>query len=454
MKRKLGASEHILWLASSKVPSHGVAVIEVSGSLTEAVLRETFVFLQKRHPLLNVEIQLENGEPKFVSVDRSTLLLEIADRPEKHDWLQEVEEEINRLLPWPTGPLTRITWLKSANKQVLAIALHHAISDGISTVYLVRDLLTIANDIMSGKTPNCQPLPERSAIDEMLPERYLNYRGQWVMTKEIVQQVLKHQTPQIIPADIVPPTPGKSGIIYRVLSERATNLLSTYCNREKTTANGAITAMLLRAVARKIDPKKEMALSYFSPVNIRPWLETALSKEELLYGSAGITMFQKVSTDLPFWQLAREIKVSLFDELQRKDGIFFVYPLQKKLLGKGDDPEKFTQMSKSFKPSTFVSNFGKVPIPDRYGNLTLEGLHCFGSVNIISTPCLGVTVIEFKGVAELSFTYTSGSIGKQVAESIVSDALSDLQQALGIANRSDLLKINSNCTETSAVKLA
>jgi len=140
--RHLGTSERLLFLYSNDHPRHFCVAAEITGELTPEDFRPAFDLVQRRHPMLNVEIRIDGQSgPAFYGVKRP---IDGELKPLSHDgdWIAEVERELATPFPGAGGPLMRATILFQQQKTVIILTFHHAIADGPSAAFVIRDLMS------------------------------------------------------------------------------------------------------------------------------------------------------------------------------------------------------------------------------------------------------------------------------------------------------------------------
>lgn len=115
--------------------------------------------------MLRVRITTDEiGQPKFVETDDEIPLRLVARTDDQH-WQAELEVELARLLDWQVAPLLRVVLLQSGAESELMIICHHAIADGLSGVYLMRDIL----QGLAGKTFEWSDLSAALSLESALP---------------------------------------------------------------------------------------------------------------------------------------------------------------------------------------------------------------------------------------------------------------------------------------------
>ena len=166
MHGELGIFEHMFWLFDQVVPIHFTLTARIVGELYINQLQQALTMVQQRHPLLRVRIvPTVSNQPWFIE-DSASIPLGVVERQNEQQWLSEVEQELLHPFDWNQAPLMRTVLLHALDVSELIITCHHSIGDGMSTVYLLKDILQtigIANYQQ-------QILPERPPLEQLTPE--------------------------------------------------------------------------------------------------------------------------------------------------------------------------------------------------------------------------------------------------------------------------------------------
>ncbi|MCP4111670.1 MAG: hypothetical protein GY749_40135 [Desulfobacteraceae bacterium] len=152
-ERRMTSPERVLLL----LPLNVVMVAKIKGSVDVERLASVLDSLRKRHTLLAVRVVIdENDIAWYVSDGVPEFTINTIPHQTEDQWFQTAAEECKTSFPIETGPLVRFSLLHSPERSDLVICVHHAICDGMSLTYLIRDILRQLSD------------PDREA--EILPE--------------------------------------------------------------------------------------------------------------------------------------------------------------------------------------------------------------------------------------------------------------------------------------------
>jgi hypothetical protein len=130
-----------------------VIAAEVLGDAAVEAWVSAVAAAQLRHPLLRVSVDYgPSGPPCFREHANIPIPLRIVPEEEFAAWQIEMAKELATPIPLSGVPLARITLLRKSGGSNLLLAMHHSIADGLSSAFVIRDIL----EALSGKP--LQPL--------------------------------------------------------------------------------------------------------------------------------------------------------------------------------------------------------------------------------------------------------------------------------------------------------
>ena len=137
--RKLSNLERMyLWSPYSDVSM----VAKISGNVSEERLYNALYIILQMHPLAGAKIVLDDEYNAWLSTDNVPKpTIKSVRRVSDTQWFDELQHEIKIPFNPETGPIIRFILLHSETVSDLVIICNHSICDGMSLVYLVRDLL-------------------------------------------------------------------------------------------------------------------------------------------------------------------------------------------------------------------------------------------------------------------------------------------------------------------------
>jgi NRPS condensation-like uncharacterized protein len=362
--RRLGATEHAIWLRDRVTPLHFVLTAQVQGTIKPEDLRNALDRLQKYHPLLRVKIALQqNGTPYFV--EQSTPIpCRILPRLGDAHWQAEAVWELSQSFDWEKAPLIRVVVLSSPEISELMVICHHAIADGKATINLIQEILTLLahpdTEVSSRSIP--------PSLESLLP----NYKPVSRIQKLLASIVLKmQQFRQCMNSEL--PVNSALQVDAGYLSSETTTQLIQRCRQAGTTVHAAICTAWLFAIA-SYDHSSEQTLYCFSPVNLRPYLMSQLEQECGLYITP-VRTSHTISPQTQFWQIARSLQSSLktqiaenllLKQVQRHEALVATKP----------SPEFIHQIfNENCTSDVMVTNLGRLAIPQHYGSLFLKAIY-------------------------------------------------------------------------------
>jgi NRPS condensation-like uncharacterized protein len=377
MKRLLGASEHFLWLRDQGWSVNFALTASFTGSLTVQQLTDALAWVQRRHPLLQVKIAIdESQQPQFISEDVPAIPLRVVQRQGEQHWTQEVADEIVRPFLWSQGPLLRVVLLKGDNVSEIIVICHHSIGDALSIVYLLRDILQEIG------TPGCdrQILPEIPPLEELIPHTFA-HKNDTVITGN---------------SDLEPektnPRKWRPTILHWSLEAEETHKLVLRCREEQVTVHGALCASFLLSMTHKAGLSEEITIKCLSPLNARNYLLPPVGSDMGVYIALPVTA-HKLQLESDFWDIAREVKHQI-NEVVAQGKMFEGIPKLKAFLSTKPTPNTVYQQVLKRGDDLAVSNLGRLDIPQQFGNLHLRAIYgptLLGSENVkvVSVGTLG-----------------------------------------------------------------
>jgi hypothetical protein len=174
MRRELHEIEYFNWCFGQ--PYNMVLLVQVRGDLTPERLRPALDKAQERHPLLGVNIEIgARGIPWFSSERVGPIPLSVIASREPGDAREVVEEELGAIFAMDTPgsprlPLMRVSMLlpTAPDQPVdLVFTVQHVIADGLSMLFLLRDLLFF----MENPGAPVAVLDAPASPDDILPAR-------------------------------------------------------------------------------------------------------------------------------------------------------------------------------------------------------------------------------------------------------------------------------------------
>lgn len=378
--------------------------------------------LQKRHPLLQMEITRQQGELSFVAVpDCPPLPLTVVDGAETDAWRMVVQEAINTQVPHQ-APLLHFHYLQLADDKVdLIVVFHHAMMDAFSGINLLEEMLLLLNgqgEALDAELPFLQPcetyFPQALQGVRRLPKLARFMTAQ--MGDEFSYRVQSrngrippiHQSATCIP-------------LVRRLSVAETRALSRAVREHDVTINGALSAAQLLAVHKYLYDNQALPLRTMIFANLRPYLQPPIPKENLGCYITPTRQTVAMPAHPNFWQIAQTIQQNLTNTMRRGDG--FLNALMSRMLVKmitGRGSERFA--------ATAISYAGPLPLRANYGAIELLDMHAFLASTPIGPEFFAFSHI-FKGELIWDFAYLDADMDAAMANRIADETCNLLIEA-------------------------
>jgi hypothetical protein len=346
-------------------------VARLSGSAPEADLRRAIDRLWTRHPLL-----LPGGEQQRIP-------LQVLDGG-PDDWRAAATEEL-RNGDWDHvhGPFLRFTLLRRAGGADLIGAFHHGQCDGMSGMYVLRDVIRMWGD----PALELPPVPAPLEIMKLIPRGVTE--NPWVKIKlEITVAALRvagfarrlfPPKPRIARAwtgEGQPPSARLILLPYTFSAER-TSALAERCRAEGTTVYAAVAAAWLRANAARMADRKTWKRRVSCPVSLRGRFPQPVPDVAGQY-MAVVDIDVDCAPRRPFWEVARSLKKDLLRATS--DGNVFMMPLGFHAIDTRCSPREGQSIAEVvfLGPPRYdfsITNIGRLDFPVKAGALRVEAFH-------------------------------------------------------------------------------
>jgi len=428
VNRKLAPNEQSMEILNRCAGSFNIVTISrIKGGLKEEIIRQALDLIQSRHPRLNSRIVGALDSLKFDFGARK-IPLRVVQKQSSEQWQEVVLEELNQPID-SDKCLGRAVLISFPDEQLnyLLTILHHAISDGLSTIQLHSEILTYCQKIVDSEIeeniPSLHPLPN---IQELMSK---SMQGKIAAIKGILfllrfQLKLRLHRPETLRFEkCVPPNLRRCNMVQRKLNQEITAQLVEFCRKERTTVQGALCAAMMLAVAREIESENrdDLHLSCRSYVDLRKRLKKEVNRENLGILASAITSLHTLDTNTSFWDLARDVRQQLKVSLESED-IFNVVLMSKKIY------ESLLSRHQEAPVTVGVTNIGRIDIPNDYGLFQLEEIS-FVPAQAVFGGVFGAAVTTFQGTMILNFMFSEPSISKERIETLVNHAISYIVDA-------------------------
>jgi hypothetical protein len=344
--RPLGAFEELFCLFDQHFPTNGALAAQITGYTTVQQWRDALDAVQQRHPLLSACIDTTfNRVPHFRRVTGQCIPLRVVTSPNAR-WQREIAEEVNEPFTPDQAPLFRAVLLHQETHCTFILSSHHAVCDGSSRIFLLRDILLA----LSGHALESLPL---AASREIL------FGAQQRTSTDPGLPSFAAQRPRL---------PYVEGIR---LTPEQTSALQHRAREEGVTIHAAISAALTIA-GRAIDESwRNNPLRIMSPAEIRDVLGL---KDQCMVSFGGSEISIAPGGSMTFWDLARFAKDGL-SAVKSPENISRMIDLQSTAVSSNLTVEQAFQLKRNaFNAQVMFSNLGRLPYDSTFGSLKLETL--------------------------------------------------------------------------------
>jgi hypothetical protein len=344
--RPLGAFEELFCLFDQQFPTNGALAAQITGHTAVQQWRDALDAVQQRHPLLSACIDTTfKRVPHFRRVTGPRIPLRVVTSPHVR-WQREIAEEVNAPFTPDQAPLFRAVLLHLETHCTFILSSHHAVCDGSSRIFLLRDMLLA----LTGHALEALPLA---------PSREILFGAQQrTSTEPGLPSFAAHR----------PLLPHVEGI---KLTSEQTTALQHRARQEGVTIHAAISAALTIA-GRAIDESwRNNPLRIMSPAEIRDILGL---KDQCMVSFGGGEISIAPGGSMTFWDLARFAKDGL-SAVKSKENISRMVDLQSTAVSSNLTVEQAFQLKRNaFNAQVMFSNLGRLPFGSNFGPLKLDTL--------------------------------------------------------------------------------
>jgi Condensation domain len=344
--RPLGAFEELFCLFDQHFPTNHALAAQITGHATVQRWHDALDAVQQRHPLLSACIATTfNRVPHFRRVIGQRIPLRLVTSSFAR-WEREIAEEVNEPFTPDQAPLFRAVLLHQETHCTFILSSHHAVSDGFSLIFLLRDILLA----LSGHALETLPLA---------PSREILFGAQQRTSTEPGLPAFAAQRPLLPKVEGIKLTPEQTTVLQRRARE------------EGVTVHAAISAAL-NIAGRAIDKNwRNNSLRIMSPAEIRDMLGL---KDQCMVSFAGGEISIAPGGSMTFWELARFAKDGL-SAVKSTENIFRMIDLQSTGVSSNLTVEQAFQLKRNaFNAQVMFSNLGRLPFDSNFGSLKLETL--------------------------------------------------------------------------------
>jgi hypothetical protein len=287
--RPLGPSEHYFWLSNQNSAKHFVIAAEIVGDATIEAWISAVAAAQLRHPFLRASVEYgPDGQPCFREHPNRPIPVRIVPEEESATWQVEMAKELANPIPVSGAPLVRITLLRESGGSTLLLSMHHSIADGLSSAFVVRDIL----EALSGNP--VQPLTLTAPQENLC--------------SAAADTPPPPSAPVYPPATLLRRDIGGPKVQALKLSKELTTKLRTHAREVGATVHGALVAALTFSGRQLSADWLTHLVRVISPVNNRKLLGL---KDQCTLSIIFPTGAYAPDSEERLWDVARSVKNEL-----------------------------------------------------------------------------------------------------------------------------------------------
>jgi hypothetical protein len=340
------------------------------------ILEQALAMLQRRHPLLRVQIAQDKGRYWFKEpANVPPIPLRTEERHDDGQWESVTEDEINRKMDPFTAPLMHARYLHSAGpdaRSEVVLTCHHTMIDAASGVRLCQELLALCGTMCEGgAVEEPEPLPLLPPAEKLYPPAFQGIGRVWRTASFVLRQMGDEMAyrrrlgtsrrPPVHPA-------VHTRFLPVQLDQTTTAKFIRRTRREGVTPNSGLAAAEQLAVNRLLYEGQTVPVRAIAFANLRPHLKPPVSPENLGAYFAMLQYPLLMGSQRELWELAREINQKIYRLTKRGDK--FVTPLLTKALFQMMGSQSEFRMGAAGMSYTSIA-----ALKQTYGPIQLVGLH-------------------------------------------------------------------------------
>jgi len=381
-------------------------------------LEKTVLFLSDKHKLLNCHIETDKENKVWYVIDKK--LLPEVNMPKSKNINEILTNELKHRFDLEKGPLIRFTLLNQT-ETTLIINCHHAICDGMSLVYLFKDIMKI----LSGKSIKIEQkmpvflepenIPQKlgnpisrffiSLINKKWDKKSISFSDQ--LHQKLYNNFWKEYKPQIIQ--------------FKFSKEETANIISQ-CKQNNVSVNtGLVTAFLY--AEKELFEQKDYSSKVIVTDNLRTHLKNQPG-ESMGFFVSTLRSDLKYNEKKTFWENAQIFHKKIM-QLLEKDlfknqliGLFspkFLDVMMLNFFKQRDDKQAKKMIKKAgmYKLSaTFtIANLGRIEIADNSEKLKIKTL--FGPMAISNAMEKYISVLTINNELHFSICFNENNVNRE-----------------------------------------
>ncbi|YAI81862.1 MAG: phthiocerol/phthiodiolone dimycocerosyl transferase family protein [cyanobacterium endosymbiont of Rhopalodia sterrenbergii] len=436
--KKLISNEQVMEILNRYGGSFNIVIISrIKGDINQVILRKALDIIQSNYPYLDYRIVGTLENLYFTSENNNKIPLDTLYFEQGIPLKNLILRELNTPLESSEYLLRCLLVLDKQEPEIkyLITTIHHAISDGLSSVRLQAEIFNYCQIIASEQDlelhPNSSVVSHPLSLDNSLLKWIKNqisiinsvcFLGM-LRIKMFVYKIESLKSENNVAIEL-----RSCGITQRYLSPENTKKLIKLCQLETTTVHGALCSAMLIAVANKIrkNQLRKVNISCASYVDLRRRIKPEVSPKKMGMLISFLISFHTLKSEISFWELARNVTRQINKGLNRKD-------MFKPLLVLRQIIENLLVNYETVFATISVTNIGRIKIPEIKGRLTLEEIS-FVPSNVVFNRIFTVAVATFNEKMTLNFVVSQPSISQETLELLADDVIDSLTEVCNSMN--------------------
>jgi hypothetical protein len=311
LDRPLNAQEHRFYLVPN---AHISLVARLKGKIAEEPFRKAVKKVVATYPHLETSIVSKEGELWFDSKNAANTAIKSVTRENDDTWFEAIDGEHKIPVRLSEGPLARFVLVSDKEMTEIIIFVHHALVDGMSLYYVLRDLLTFVNE--PHRPVEAKPIPP-AVTEEMMPDHLsLGRIKKWLLgrlNKKWADEKVNFDEGDALRLHELFWKKYDYKAHLLLLDEEQTTKFIKACRNHGVTVNSALCTLFMKARIKIIgDYKDEKARLVFA-VDARERLKIHIGENVGFY-AGGVELDYKYPNK-PFWGLTKDFHETATKEL-------------------------------------------------------------------------------------------------------------------------------------------
>jgi len=413
----------------------------IRGDFSVEQLNGALERIRGRHPVLFQKMPKDGSSPVELNLDATPIFpLEVLKDCGETDWIEIASAELQRPFP-PDGPFARFTLLRLDGCSDLVASFHHWGCDGMSGVYVIRDILRLLGEPAAELPPAPFPVDISTLIPKAVTQKLQTRLRVWAAVAKLRMFLfLKHLRKPGQPEKAVTPRELSQEelalrmqvcILPHSLSAAQTAALVARCRAERTSVHAAICVAWLTAFAQMLEGRQSWTRTASSPVNIRQRLTPPIGDTSGPY-LAIVETEVNCAPGRDFWQVSREFKNRL--NRDSDDARIFLKQLKiSSIIAQFPRPESYEAIGRLFrgrmKYDFSITNLGQLDFPAQFGPLHIDAF--YGPLVNSGERERTVGVSTLAGKMTLTLLFRRSRMDPARAEQLMERAIGLLVRAAG-----------------------